>query len=201
MKKAIPLSYFIGIAILIVAIMFGYGLYKKATSLEPKVEVSHQSIVQEIKTMGKMELVTLSVKDIVEYKITRRLLPDSKVLLQVSGEINACIDLQKLQDADVELKETSMTIYLPAPEICFTKVDHENSKIHDKTSWVLLDDDAELIENTYKEADKHLKTPELTNKAIQTAIEKAPEILAPIFKRLSGKDSVEVKFRKTPVVG
>lgn len=201
MKKSIPYSYFIGLGIIIVAIFVGLGLFNKLKNTEPKIEVSHQSIVQEIKTMGKMELATLYVKDIIEYKVTRKFLPDSKVLLQVSGEVNACIDFQKIQDADVEFTDKSTVIYLPTPEICYTKVDHENSKVHDKTSWIFLDDDAELIDQSYKEADRHLKSDAITEKAIQTAIEKAPEILAPIFKTISKSDAITIKFRKTPLKG
>lgn len=201
MKKSIPISFFIGIGILIVASFIGWGLFNKLKNTEPKIEISHQSIVQEIKTMGKMELTTLYVKDIVEYKVKRRFLPDSKVLLQISGEVNACIDFQKILDADVEVSDKTLIIYLPTPEICYTKVDHENSKVHDKTSWILLDDDAELIDESYKEAERHLKSDAITEKAIQTAIEKAPEILAPIFKTISKSDSVSVRFRKTPLKG
>lgn len=201
MKHPISYRYFIGISIIIVGIFIGLGIFQKLKNSEPKVEISHQTILQEIKTMGKMELVTLSIKDIVEYKVTRNLLPDSKVLLQVSGEVNACIDFQKIAEADIETKEKSIKVILPTPEICFTKVDHENSKVHDKTSWILLDNDADLIDASYKEADKHLKSDAITEKAILSAIEKAPEILAPIFKTISGKDSVEITFRKTILKG
>jgi len=199
-KKPVNLRLYIGIAILVIAFFTGYGIFKRLRSAGSQTVVTHEAIIEEIKTMGKMELATLYVKDIIEYKEERAFLPDSKVLLMVSGEVNGCVDLQKLQEKDLELSGDKLVVYLPAPEICFSKVDHEHSKVYEKTSWILLDDDAELIDKTYKEADKYLKSPAVTQKAMQTAAEKAPEILGPIFKKISGKKTVEVRFRTTPVL-
>lgn len=199
-KKPVNLRLYIGIAILVVAVFTGYGIFQRLRSAGSQTVVTHEAIIEEIKTMGKMELATLYVKDIIEYKEERAFLPDSKVLLMVSGEVNGCVDLQKLKDKDLELTEDKLVVYLPPPEICFSKVDHEHSKVYEKTSWILLDDDAELIDKTYKEADKYLKSPAVTQKAMQTAAEKAPEILEPIFKKISGKKTVEIRFRTTPVL-
>jgi len=195
------LRLYTGIAILILALFAGYGLFKRLSSAGSETVVTHEAIIEEIKTLGKMELATLYVKDIIEYKEVRNFLPDSKVLLMVSGEVNGCVDLQKLQEKDIELGDEKLVVYLPPPEICYSKVDHEHSKVYEKTSWILLDDDAELIDKTYKEADKYLKSPAVTQKAQQTAAEKAPEVLAPIFRKISGKKTVEVRFRTSPVLG
>ena len=201
MKNKSGLNYAIAIAIVIVGVFSGLALYKKLTNTEPEIQISHQAIVQEMQTMGKMQLLTLQIKDIIDYTVTRRFLPDSKVMLQVSGEVNACIDFQKIKPEDVHISDQGIKVYLPLPEICYSKVDHENSRIFDKQSWILLDDDAALIESTYKEAERFMKSEEVTRRAIEGAIEKAPEILEPIIRRISGKENVEIHFRKTPLIG
>lgn len=200
-KKPVNLRLFAGLAILLTAFFAGYGLYMRIRSAGSKTLVTHEALVEEIRTMGKMELATLYVKDIIEYKEVRNFLPDSKVLLMVSGEVNGCVDLQKLSGKDIMLEEDKLTVYLPDPEICYSKVDHEHSKVYEKTSWILLDDDAELIDKTYKEAEKYLKSEAITRKALHTAAEKAPAILEPIFKKISGKNTVEIRFRTMPLLG
>ena len=46
-----------------------------------------------------------------------------------------------------------------------------------------------------------MKSEEVTRRAIEGAIEKAPEILEPIIRRISGKEEVEILFRKSPLIG
>ena len=105
MKNKTVLNYAIAIAIVIVGVFSGLALYKKWTNTEPEIQISHQAIVQEMQTMGKMQLLTLHIKDIIDYTVTRRFLPDSKVMLQVSGEVNACIDFQKIKAEDVQISD------------------------------------------------------------------------------------------------
>eukprot|EP01034_Spumella_vulgaris_P001819 gene1819-2385_t len=118
----------------------------------------------------------------------------------VAGEIGACIDLQKLKDTDVEKGETVTRITLPAPEICYVKVNHERSTIYDKKSWMLLDDEAQLMDKAYKEAELFLNRPEVQAPALEEAKKNAPMILAPIFEKIAGQP-VEIEFKKSLPLG
>lgn len=170
-----------------------YFVYRSFTFTE-KEEVKHEAVVERIRLMGKVQLVQFNIRDVIEYKVERNMfLPDSKVLMVVAGEIGACIDLQKIKDADVKRGETKTTIVLPAPEICYVKVNHERSSIYDKKSWMFLDDDAELMDKAYKEAEKFLNRPDVQLPAIVEAEKNAPVILAPVFEKIAGQP-VEISF-------
>lgn len=168
----------------------------RSFSFGGKEEVKHEAVVEQIRLMGKIQLVQVNIRDVVEYKVERSMfLPDSKVLMIVAGEIGACVDLQKLSEEDVKRGDDKTVITLPLPEICYVKVNHERSKIYDKTSYPFLDDDAELLDKAYKEAESFLNKPEVQEPAISEAIKNAPHILQPVFSTIAGQP-VEVRFAK-----
>lgn len=189
----IPFALAIGLGLFVFWVYRGLGFSEKE-------EVKHEAVVERIRLMGKVQLVQFHIRDVVEYKVERNLfLPDSKVLMIVAGEIGACIDLQKLKDSDVKRGETKTVITLPAPEICYVKVNHERSTIYDKKSWMFLDDDAELMDKAYKEAEKFLNRPDVQEPALTEARKNAPTILAPVFEKIAGQP-VEIEFGLKPLL-
>lgn len=193
LRDLLPFLLAIGLAALI------YFTYRNFMFSE-KEEVKHEAVVERIQLMGKVQLVQFHIRDVVEYKVERELfLPDSKVLMIVAGEIGACIDLQKLKDSDVKRGETKTVITLPAPEICYVKVNHERSTIYDKKSWMFLDDDAELMDKAYKEAERFLNRPEVQEPALTEARKNAPVILGPVFEKIAGQP-VEIRFGLKPLL-
>lgn len=192
LRDFLPFVLAIGLALLI------FWIYR-SFAFSGREEVKHEAVVERIRLMGKVQLVQFNIRDVVEYRVERNLLPDSKVLMIVAGEIGACIDLQKLKDADVQRGEAKTVVTLPAPEICYVKVNHERSTVYDKTSWMFLDDDAELMDKAYKEAEKFLNRPDVQEPALTEARKNAPAILGPVFERLAGQP-VEVKFGLKPLL-
>lgn len=194
LANVLPFVLAIGLALLI------FWVYRSFSYSENET-VKHEAVVERIQLMGKVQLVQFNIRDVVEYKVERSLfLPDSKVLMIVAGEIGACIDLQKLKDADVDRGETVTSITLPSPEICYIKVNHERSTIYDKKSWMFLDDDAELMDKAYKEAEKFLNRPDVQAPALEEARKNAPAILGPIFEKIAGQP-VEIRFKKSLPLG
>ena len=192
-KDLLPFVLAIGLALLI---FFVY----RSFSFSGKETVNHEAVVERIRLMGKVQLVQFNIRDVVEYKVERNMfLPDSKVLMIVAGEMGACIDLQKIKDGDVRRGETKTVIVLPAPEICYVKVNHERSHIYDKKSWMFLDDDAELLDKSYKEAERFLNRPDVQEPALTDARKNAATILAPVFEKIAGQP-VEITFGLKPVL-
>lgn len=186
----------------LLAILFAAGIYwvYNTLSFANKETVKHEAVVEQIKVMGKLQVVQLQIRDVVEYKVERNLfLPDSKVLMIVAGEIGACIDLQKIEEKDVQRTDEKTIITLPNPEVCYVKVSHERSKVYDKKSYIFLDDDAALLDQAYKEAEKFLNRKDVQEPAISQAFKVAPTILSPVFEQIAGQP-VEIRFRKSPFV-
>lgn len=157
--------------------------------------ITHSVIVEKVQAMGKMELVKYQIKDIIDFRKRREYLPDSKVLLIVSGEIIGCIDLTGLSKNNITNSgENEINVVLPLPEICSVKVDHQNSKVYDVTSLLFVDNEAEMIDQSYKEAEKYLKNPRLTSKVLDECRKNAEIMLKPILETISGKN-VTLSFK------
>ncbi|MFC5270652.1 DUF4230 domain-containing protein [Adhaeribacter terreus] len=151
---------------------------------EEKVTVSHHTVLTKVEALGKMELVRYNFKDVVEYKKEIMFLPDSRSVLIVAGEAVGCIDLRKITEQDLVFSGDSLlTVYLPKPEICYSKVNHEKSKI------LLMENtyfrDAELVDEAYKYAEKNIaRTANHSGILRQTEVN-AQKVLKPMLESFS----------------
>lgn len=175
----------------VLLIFLAVFLWKKFDPLalfkpEEKVTVSHNTILTKVEALGKMELVRYNFKDVVEYKKGIMFLPDSRSVLIVSGEAVGCIDLRQLSEQDLVFSGDSLlTVYLPKPEICYSKVNHDKSKI------LLMENtyfrDAELVDEAYKYAEKNIaRTANHSGILRQTEIN-AQKVLKPLLESFSGR--------------
>ncbi len=149
-------------------------------------ETSHQIVVQQITALGKMELVNYQFKDVVETQLQKTLLPDARVLLIVSGRAVGCIDMSKLTTSQIYIKNDSLTVELPRPELCVSQIDHSQSKVYDTSIFAFLDE-AQLVDNAYKKAEEQIKNAALTQGILEQTKTNANKILVPMFEKISGK--------------
>src|SRR4051812_44050360 len=80
-------------SMVIVGFLIFLFFYIKHQFTASRTEVTETGMVAKITSMGKLELVKYTMKDIVEQKEIPPILPDSKVLFLAVGEVTACIDL------------------------------------------------------------------------------------------------------------
>jgi hypothetical protein len=187
MQLARLLRFFLPWLLLLLAAMF---LWKKCRpdwlQNEEKVAVTHHTILTKIEALGKLELVRYNFKDVVEYTKEIQFLPDSRSVLIVAGEAVGCLDLRKITDKDLVFEGDSvLAVYLPQPEICYFKVNHEQSKV------LLLENtyfqDADLVDKAYKYAEKNvLKSAQRSGILKQTEVN-AEKILKPMLESFSGR--------------
>ncbi|ALI98800.1 DUF4230 domain-containing protein [Rufibacter tibetensis] len=154
---------------------------------EPTVEVTHNTILTKIEEMGKLELVRFNFKDVVEYKKeVSKFLPDSKVALIVGGEAVGCIDLQQVQASDLQfIGDSVLHVSLPAPEICYYRIDHTQSKVFGKENTYFQD--ADLVDEGYKYAEENVKQAALNSGILQQTSVNAEKILKPMLENMTGR--------------
>ena len=180
-----------GIVILLIIIILAYV---KLSIFSSKTEMNEDVMVEKIISMGKLELVKYSMKDVIEKKEIRTFLPDKRILFVAVGEVTGCIDLTKVKKSDVNLQTDSVTIYLPKPEICYTKLDHQKSRVYDISgSWFPLDT-KNLVEGIYKVAEQQILKNAQQMGILKKTEENAELIFKPFLENITGK-KVTVKFR------
>lgn len=166
---------------------------------EDKVTVTHNTVLTKIEALGKLELVRYNFKDVVEYTKEIQFLPDSRSVLIVAGEAVGCLDLRKITEKDLIFEGDSLlTVYLPNPEICYFKVNHEQSKV------LLLENtyfqDADLVDKAYKYAEKNvLRSAQNSGILTQTEVN-AEKILKPMLENFSGRKVILRRQNQKPTL-
>ena len=164
-------------------------------------------ILQEIESLGKLELVRYNVRDIFDYKElsegkiimnslfnTTNYSPDMRLMLVVAGEVVGCIDLTKIKQTDIQLTKDTLFVYLPPPEICYHKIDFANSKIlsFDNGSWWsrLFTDQSktqELTRKAFQHADSKIMEAAIESGILNQVNQQATSMLTPLLETLTSK--------------
>jgi hypothetical protein len=158
---------------------------------EDKTESVHTIVLQEMTAMGKLELVKYNFKDVVEQEVVKTWLPNAKAVLIVQGEAIGCVDLTKMQIADITSEAETLVVNMPEPELCVFKIDHEKSRIYN-TEYA-FNDEGKLVQEAYKQAEKQIQKSALDMGIIDQTKENARKILTPMLEKASGR-KVVIKF-------
>ena len=181
-------------ALVITGFLIFLFFYIKNKLTESRTETTETGMVQKIASMGKLELVKYTMKDIVEQKEIHPILPDSKVLFLAVGEVTACIDLTKVKRSDITQTKDSVVVFLPPPEICYAKLDHEKSKVYDIIGAWFPDNTKNMVEGVYKLAEKRILDNATQMDVLGMARQNAQSIFKPLLQSISGK-TVVLYFR------
>jgi hypothetical protein len=184
------------ISLVIVGFLIFLFFYMKHQFNAVRTEVTEDVMVEKITSMGKLELVKYSMKDVLEKKQVHTLLPDERVLFVAVGEVTACIDLTKVRKQDItrDSLDNVVTVTLPQPEICYAKLDHQRSKVYDVSGVILPSTTQTMVEDIYKLAEKRLLDNAMQMNITGKARENAQIIFKPLLEGVSGK-TVVLKFR------
>ena len=159
-----------------------------------KTETTHALVLQEISAMGKLELVKYNFKDVVEQKIVKLWLPNAKAILIVQGEAIGCVDLTKIEIADITSENETLVVNMPEPELCVFKIDHNKSRVYN-TEYA-FNEEAKLVQEAYKQAEKQIQRSALDMGILEQTRINARKILTPVLEKASGK-KVILKFPLT----
>jgi len=184
------------VCLVILSVFFGYLVYDKFFSgsepYEDKSVVTNNLLIEKIESIGKLELCKMYVKDIVEQKeIKNWYLPNSKVILIISGEATGCIDLTKIDSSTIEATTDVIRIKLPAPEICYIKINHQESKVYDIQNEYF--DKAKLIDKAFAIAEKTIENSVIKMDILTLTKNNAITTLKPLLEQMTNK-KVELYF-------
>jgi len=168
--------------------------------------IESTTILKEIEQLGRLELVKYNFKEIFDYKqisdgkiIGNSILrlqdysPDLNVVLVASGEAVGCIDLTKIKETDIQLTEDTVFVLLPSPELCYHKLDLENTRIYSfkNNSWwsKLFSDDTEdeqVLQNAYRQTERRIEMAAYESGILSSTNEQARNMLKPMLEALTG---------------
>lgn len=185
MKKIITI-------VLLLALLFVAGFWiKNRFVVDTEVVSNHNVLLEKIEAIGKLELVKYRFSDVIEHTNKTDFLPDASVLLIVKADAVGCIDLTKLSESDVHTEGDSVFIKLPAPEICYIKIDHKHSKVYD--TKLAFFREATLVDEAYKYAEKEIAKQVRQSDILKQTQANALNVLKPLINGL-GYKNIEIEL-------
>ena len=197
---------------LLVIGLLGWMLMKETFSfqrMEGGKEIYQNTILNRVDQMGKMELVKYSFQEVTEIKkmadyidfklFKYRPIPDARAVLISQGSATGCIDLSLITEEDLTERNDTLYVTLPPPELCYFKIDLENSRLYDlKVTYMSEADRKSFIQELYRVAEKEIRDTAMETGILDQTRENAQIILKPLFESISGK-TVMIQVKMDPV--
>ncbi len=167
-------------------------------SRERITEIETNTLLYKVEQMGKIELVKYNFQQVTEVKkiageidlkfFKYKPVPDSKAVLISQGSAVGCIDLKQLSVSDISTVADTIIIKLPAPEICYFKIDLEKSRLYDlQIDYMRTEDRKQFVQELYKVAEQEIKGSALQSGILEQARENAHLVLRPVLETMTGK--------------
>lgn len=197
--------------VLILLLLWFFGFEFPGRSGKNDVEVINTRIILEkVEDLGKIELIRYNYHEIFDYQQLSKgkirgssalrqfdYSPDLKAVLITRGEAVGCIDLTQMNLEDIIYRNDTLLVHMPEPEICYYKLDLENTKVYDfeRSSWWsrLFPDEDEMrgvIEDAFREAERQIRISAIENGILEETKNNAELILRPLIQKLADKPVV-----------
>jgi hypothetical protein len=99
-----------------------------------------------------------------------RLFSGEKVLLVAAGNVEAGVDLSGLGEDDVRVRDETVTIRLPEPEVLSASLDEDKTRVYDRDySPLNLRPDDDLVEEARARAEERIEAAARENGILDTA--------------------------------
>ncbi|MGB3465618.1 MAG: DUF4230 domain-containing protein [Cyclobacteriaceae bacterium] len=179
--------------LLLVSVMWFFIL--RDTTEEQPTEITSSTILTEIESLGKLELIRYNFQEVTEIKnankifsVLEYIFPENRAVLISRGEAVGCIDLLKLAEEDIAVEGDTVYIRLPPPELCYFKVDLENSRVYDiQTAGMSADQRSRFTETLFKTAEAQIKSSALRSGILENTETNAKLMLETLFEKLTQK--------------
>ncbi len=183
--KNIILSILLIFSILIIIGLVFFQSMFDFTPPPPSTNTVHHMVVEKMETMGKIELVKYQYKDVVKHEQKLAWFPDPKVILIVAGEAVGCMDLAQVDSNDVQILNDTVYVQLPEPELCYVKVDHQQSQVFE--TWYTYWNEAEMVDQAYRVAEIEIKRAAEQSQILENTRRQSRQILKPMLETITGK--------------
>jgi hypothetical protein len=165
---------------------------------QDQMNETHTLVLERMETMGKLELIKYQFQEITEIeKVGKdfynlfKLENDSRAVLISKGEAVGCIDLTRMELQHIQETADSIIVQLPPPELCYFKLDLDNTRIYALETGIFTSE-KQFIEEAYKSAEKQIRQSALESGILIKARENAEIVLKPLLEEISGKEVVIV---------
>ena len=123
--------------VVFLAVAYGALRFASLTSKpDTVINLNQAAVITEIQSLAKLETASFTIEKIIEAGVQgnsfQNILYGDKILLIAHANVVAGFDLAKLNTELVKVKGTKLEITLPAPEILYSRLDNEQTRVYDR---------------------------------------------------------------------
>jgi hypothetical protein len=156
--SVIVLAICLSVVLSVGLVLYGGALPLVGWAFGERVETrSSPAVVEGIQDLNQLATVQWTMSTVVtqeaEQGLVPRFLRGESILLIAVGDVQAGIDLDELGEEDVNVEDDTVTVRLPEPQILFSNLNEEETRIYDRDRGLLtIRGDDELIEESRRVA-------------------------------------------------
>jgi hypothetical protein len=193
--------------VLLVAILFGAGLYSgfkisgwRVFGSSPKT-YSTPTLLLQVQTLSELVTVKYVMEKVQVLEVPsenifgRAVGSQNRVLLLAHGIVKGGIDLKRLKPEDLQVTEKQITVKLPVAQITDAYLDEKETRVIDRQTGLLAPSDKDLEQTTRQNALDDIRRAAREAGILKDAEERAQSQLKNLFHQL-GFEKVEFAPRQ-----
>jgi Protein of unknown function (DUF4230) len=184
----------------LIAILVYLGISSGVINITSAGNSSDEKLLSQIKNIGNLQLISFQINIVVEDTIidekfiSQDNFHKGKILISISGEESACINLKAVEEGNIRNVKDTVFVTLPVPALCNTKINYEESKIYDSDFNAHLLDQAKM-EGILPNAENNIKAEAIRMGILDQAKVNAKKILHSAIKK-ENKDKIVFSFEE-----
>lgn len=143
MKLSLINKILIGVLSLLLLFLFWNTLI-----LRYGININQTSVIKQIKALKQLETASFTIEKIVDAgsngNVLQEFLYGDKVLLIAHGQVVAGFDFESMNQNDIVIQGQKITVTLPSPNILYSRLDNEKTKVYDRTRGLLAPKNSDL---------------------------------------------------------
>ncbi len=139
--------FIVSLTVLCAVLIAGwFFIFKSSSGIT--LNTDRVAVIKEIRNLQRLETASFTIEKIIDGgtsgNVFQQLLFGDKILLIAHGQVIAGFDLSQISEKDVEIKDKSIRIVLPKPQVLVTTLDNTQTRVYDRTRGVLNPGDKNL---------------------------------------------------------
>ncbi len=125
------------------------------------VRTDQSAVVKEMRSLNRLETAQFTIEKVIEAGTNenefKQILFGDKILLIAHGDVVAGFDLAVFSEKQVEVKGRTVTVILPAPQILYTKLDNDKTRVYDRRQGLLTKGNKDLETKARQAAESEIQ--------------------------------------------
>ncbi len=182
LKTLKALIYMVALFVIVYVILYAVSSISKP---ETRIRLDQAAVITKVQALSKLETSSFTIEKIIEAGVQgntfQNILYGDKILLIAHATVVAGFDLSKIDMTLVKIQGEKLEITLPAPEILYSKLDNDQTRVYDRKLGLLTKGDAGLESKARTAAEQSIRQAACEGGILAAAAENGRKQLQTMF--------------------